>query len=829
MGGRMQRKRIMLLTLLTLTVAAALLVTGCGKSGNKFDNQTPTIKITSYEGYYFSETDTLLAPYADSTFSFQQKIYWNANDPDGIITGFAYRVSRVHRDSQGQITSLEPIPTPMHDQIDNDGTYTPDNVIESFGNGWVMHQKPNQDDMTIWTSQKYATINFPAADEFGNPQVIESLFEVIAIDNRGAITRVDPGFVKRSEAWRGFNSTSDTPTCVVTTTKGDPAGEKVGAGLRLSFAMGDTDPFISHVPYKFEFKIVKADTLGHTLPGQESDWINTTTSANDTSIDKFLLTKYTTPPLSYDVDPGEGAVPFQKTKILARAFDMAGIVSTQVDSILFAVTPGFRPKTLVYMQRIYALGSHHYIDYADDSTSEILPYTLVGGSPRYASYFYRDLENTYTAVHNSNMKVWLRWGWRGEYGKIYTAAGGASMTDFTDNPYDKKVDTVLDRDTDKNYFSEITHFDLRMDDEPFEYGPLANDPNAHITDTDGKEWLRIPLNSAIGQTLVMAAQTSGTHKFEVRCVDLQGEADPVPAVFEYKLAAYIPPASRNGILVVDDDEDHPTYAPAAAVQAKYEAMLADYSGPKVYKKRTYLGIPGDFKIDARYRQLAPSDLQNYKLVIYHNDNPNKTGELKNENDGLCIYMNDGGNVLISHTAKLSETLTAFVKAAQKKFLGFFGVHYIDPPADLLSGSIATRPFFIKAVGGAVTQGQNATYPDIDVQFSANGGEASFNPLVESRQGLSTITFFPLNLTPTYANGETAEILYRMGVKPTDYPTYPPTQAQYDQYNNKPIALRQVNQISNTVSNHCYLLGFPLSYMQTDDAKALMNQVLSELN
>lgn len=88
---------------------------------------------------------------------------------------------------------------------------------------------------------------------------------------------------------------------------------------------------------------------------------------------------------------------------------------------------------------------------------------------------------------------------------------------------------------------------------------------------------------------------------------------------------------------------------------------------------------------------------------------------------------------------------------------------------------------------------------------------------------------PLNLTPTYANGETAEILYRMGVKPTDYPTYPPTQAQYDQYNNKPIALRQVNQISNTVSNHCYLLGFPLSYMQTDDAKALMNQVLAELN
>jgi len=219
----MPSKSLKLYAPLAVLAIALLIMSGCGKSGEKYPNQEPEIQITSYEGYYNSLADTvltdLLAPYADSTFLFQQKIFWNASDPDGVIEGFAFRV----KDQNGN-----PIPTPRHDYIDQAGDVTPQNVIDRFGTGWVLHYKTNtnQDlplddpeaNRTIWSSQKYATINFPAADENGDPLTMESTFEVIAIDNRGGITPVDPYYPARSIAWRTFNSTSDRPTCTVTTT-----------------------------------------------------------------------------------------------------------------------------------------------------------------------------------------------------------------------------------------------------------------------------------------------------------------------------------------------------------------------------------------------------------------------------------------------------------------------------------------------------------------------------------------------------------------------------------------------------------------------------------
>jgi len=40
-----------------------LMLTGCGKFGNKFANEEPTIAITSYEGF---DDSALLAPYAET-------------------------------------------------------------------------------------------------------------------------------------------------------------------------------------------------------------------------------------------------------------------------------------------------------------------------------------------------------------------------------------------------------------------------------------------------------------------------------------------------------------------------------------------------------------------------------------------------------------------------------------------------------------------------------------------------------------------------------------------------------------------------------------------
>lgn len=799
----MPSKSMKLFALLAIVTLTMLMFSGCGKSGSKFANIEPTIRITSYEGFDDSE---LLAPAAIDTFLFQQKIFWHASDEDGIITGFAYRV----KDQNGN-----PIGTPGNQFIDLNGDVTPENVIERFGPGWVLHYKPNADqsvplddpaaNRTIWSSAKYATINFPAADENGEPLTMESTFEVIAIDNRGGITQVydppDPLDPKRSMAWRKFNTESARPTCSVTTTKGNPNGGQVGSGLRLDFTMRDYDPFIAETPFKFEFRMMKVDPVTEEMiPGTETEWYDSV-SPQDPDMDTFLLTRYTTPALTYDIENG---VTNSKTKVECRAYDLAGVVSevNEDSAMLFAVKAGFRPQTLIYQQRVYALGDNHFIDYSDESTPEILPFTIIGGVQRFATPFFVDIAGNTTAVNSNNIKVWLRWGWHGEYGRV--PATGPII--YTDNPYDKKVDTVLDGDTDENYFSEITHFDIRLDDQPYNYPPYAN---SHVVDSDGKEWLRIPLYSPLGQTLVLTALPSGVHSLEVRCVDLQGEVDPNPATVEFNLVDPVPAANRSGILVIDDDRPNTSYSPEPTVTNIYNDILSDYSGTKTFITRSADGV-GDTNSDSRYRHFASSDLQNYELVIYHNDNPSESGNLKLENDGLTLYMRSGGNVLISHTSQLSAVLDAFVLGAQKTFIGYFGIPYISPPAKILSNSLNSLPFFQQAIG---QQG----YPDIDLKFGTTGQpDGSFNAIVNLRQGLSTITYFN-----NY--GATTDVIYGMGLKPVGPPPYSPTEDQYNLYQGQPIGLRTIN-----ANNRGYILGFPLSYMKVEDARAFLNQVISEV-
>lgn len=803
MGGTMPDKTTRLLKLLILMVLTSLVLTGCGKFGEKFANQEPNIVITSYEGFDDSE---LLEDYADTEFLFQQKIFWHATDPDGVITGFAYRVINQTGD---------PIATPGNHFVDYTGDYTPKEVVERFGTGWVLHYKPGADQSlpldhpearkSIWTTAKYAVINFPAADANGNPLTMESTFEVIAVDNRGGLTPVAPNYPKRSIAWRSFNASSQRPTCIVSTTKGNPNGGVVGSGLRLKFTMSDTDPFIDSTPFKFEFKMMKINPADSTvIAGTSTEWIDTSSSNHDTHIDEYLITRHTDPALTFDVQNGTVKT---LTKIESRAYDLSGVVSgeTRNSLLFFAVKTGFAPKTLMYPQKIYALGHNHFIDYADESTPEILPFTIVGGLQRFATPFFNDLDNKNTAINSSNIKVWLRWGWRGEYGVVLASGNTVYPPPGHESPYDKKVDTVLDRYTDANYFSEITHFDLRLNGEPYNYPPFAN---SHVTDSDGKEWLRIPLYSPLGQSLVLTTLASGEHTFEVRCVDLQGEVDPEPAVYKFTLHDPIEPANRSGVLVIDDDQNHASTSPDAIVLERYQNMLSDYTGTKKFITRTRVGFPGDTFEDSRKRHLSTTDLQKYKLVIYHSDNPSESGNLKSENDALTLFLRSGGNFLLSSTSKLNSTMQSFVLANQKTFVGYMGLEYKDPPAKILSDALQTRAFFQKALG-------QESYPNIQLQYTA-ANEASFNPIVNAQHGLGPITYFPTKLA-------SATVLYRMGIKPTDYSQTPPTQEQYDTYNNQPVALRNV-----TGDSHCYLLGFPLSYMHPADSKAMMNKVLAEI-
>ena len=232
---------------------------------------------------------------------------------------------------------------------------------------------------------------------------------MVAIDNRGAITP--------HPAWRNFRTQSDRPKCMISSTKGNPNGKDVGSGLKLAFSMSDTDHFITAVPYKYEFKIMKINNQGEVISGTESDWFSTTGEDNRTNrINEYLLTKYTNPPLSYDYDEVTLAFKNQRTKIISRVTDLAGVISIPdaASTMIFSVRPGFRPHTFIYPTKTYALTNNHFEDYGDDTTEEIkvIPRVVTEGVTRYALPLFKDFEGKYTAVYSTNIKLWIRWGCR---------------------------------------------------------------------------------------------------------------------------------------------------------------------------------------------------------------------------------------------------------------------------------------------------------------------------------------------------------------------------------------------------------------------------------
>ncbi len=812
-----------LLIMIAMTAILILGIAGCGKSGNRFTNELPEIRITSYEGYdpgsdVYNVQDTL---------SFQQRIYWHAWDKDGTIVGYAYRIL----DADGN-----PMPTPGNEYFD-DGSLTPQTVLQDHGAGWVYHYQLGADEnislghpaakKTIWTTKKYAVVNFPSADSNGLPSVTSSRFEVIAIDNRGGVTSIP--------AFRKFRTTSARPAAFISTTKGNPKGKDVGSGIRLSFSMDDFDQFLTPTPWYYEFKINKRQGV-YVEPSSETalyndalypiisqtEWISTRDLSR---IDQFLLTTMTDPALSYDYVDG---VQVTHTEVVGRVYDLAGIVSDTLlynvtvapshpnygqvigkTSIRFAVKPGFAPKTLIYQEKTWGLGNYHYVDYSEEGSDEVYPYTIVNGVQRFATQMFVDTTGTYTAVNSSNFKAWIRWGWRGEYGRPPATSSGATI--YTDNPYDRKIDDAIDGVTGKNYYSEITHFDLRFNGQPYDRPPWAHQI---ITDPEG-DWLRIPAHSPIGQTVVLTTLPTGTHTFEVRAVDLQGKVDPTPAKIVFKLYDYIPPAQRQGILIIDDDTHHATFSPDDIVQQKYEEALADYSGPKAFIKRSPAKNPIATVTDFKRRHLAMSDLQKFRLVIHHSDNPNSATSLPIDHDGLVLYMQNGGNFMMSGTHALSPIFDTMANAAQFTFLGLLGLSPSPGNASFVASAIQTNTFMQKAVG-------QTGYPNMYVQYQdeadlTNYPETGFNTIVNGRRGLSVVTYFNENML-------TGDIIYKLGCKPVDYPVYAPSQTQFDLYDGKPVGIRKVN----TNGSKAYIMGFPLSYMNVQGIKAMMNKVISEV-
>ena len=809
------------LILFSFLLIGILLISSCdGRKGKVNPNTPPVITITDYFG-----SDSLAG--VEDPNLFQQTIRWSAYDTDGVIYGYAFKVVDENGnplyDDQGNVTG-----TPGYSCVND--------------SGWVYHYQLGADESipledpnamkTIWTLQVYAVINFPA-NVNGDSANVVSTFEVKCIDNTG-----DESIPAR----KYFNAESNIPIARVQSTKGEIDGETIGLGIVFEFQILGDEPFIGEIADYYEFILQKKDIYGDIIPfngtpqggydldiDDPDDWISTRGQAD---VSHFTMTRFTTPALIPNTI--ENDVPSDSTYLTVKVTDLAGIVSDPTE-ISFIIKEGFYPGTIIYIAEennagqndTWVLGQNHFVTYMDQSIPKVIPSIMTASGAHFATPFWIDQEGKLTSIGSQDLRVYLHWGWKGEF--------------ETDQPDKRRVGQVYDELTNTPYFAEIRFFDVRIDDEAYVYGPLpASDYN--VIDDDGTEWLRIPIYHDISQHTNIYGDyaSTGSHKVEIRAVDLQDVADETPAEFTFYVEDFIPKEEKAGILIIDDEENHNVYCPEDSVDLLYDYFFDGQNDVEELNRADVADFIGNMGLSALhfYRSVfSPTDIQQYKLIVYHSDSPliNTTSNFDKEYDSLNLYLSGGGNLLFSGGANI----VAIQQKCQKDglpLLEYFGiprelddeeleavhvVTHIDTNGTETQANFFKLQFMVKATA------TNGFTDDILLRLPG------FNGLVNTKYALGPVAYFDNLLNGT-------ETIFEFGCKFPDpdgsgidpnfldwddaYDTDQyPNEAQYDEFTGKAVAIKCI-----TENNNCYFFGFPLSYMDKDNVKAAMQVIIDEI-
>ncbi len=757
------------------------LVLSCERKGSLFPNDKPIVRITSYEGV--DEIDSI----SDSIL-FRQKIYWDGYDLNGVVDGFAFRILDENEN---------PLSIPGYEYIDEQGWVY---HYQSGANESIPMNDPNAK-LTIWSLQFYAIINFPANIE-GESSIIASIFEIKCIDDRSR----ESDIVRRY-----FYTFSSEPRVSIQSTKGDINGKTTGKGIILKFNTIDQGNGVSdHADY-YEFRLIYGirEENGQIIPSQDFNdpgWFETKEQPDRS---EYLLNPNSQPSLvPNDQD---------STYVIARAVNYAGVVS-EPDTISFYVRADFSPGAVIYNSEfqegndVWILGQYHYTTYLDEKIGKVIESEYHSSGDHYSTPFWIDKDGNYAAVHSNDLKIYMHWGWHGEYG---TTSGSGSF--ITDNPYDRKLDAVVDEQTGISYFAEIQYFDLRLDDEPYFFPPLPPEGDNLQIDNDGKQWLRVPVNHQIGKKTTITGLDAnikldglekGIHKFEVRPVDIQDVHDESPAVMYFKIVEKVPKNEKSGILILDDDDHHSSFCPDEITDDIYFEFCADSNEEVTALDRNELkDNVWDPQLHFGRAVFSPTDLEKYEIVIYHSDYVTLESNFADETEVLNIYLRGGGNLIFSGGAnlkKIPERLNEYYFTLFEDYFGipvsadYESIHAVFPT------NFGIEPYFIQAVSN------NTNLSNINLEIPG------WSVIIQLYEGLGPVSHI------SDFNAET-EIIFKYGCKPVDSENFPPTLDKYNELNSKTIALKKV-----TENNNCYLFGFPLSYMNIEQVKEMINQILSEL-
>jgi hypothetical protein len=733
----MKHKSFAILFIIILAITITFI--GCGRKGSLNPNTPPYIEISRYSG--IEKPDTL----ADSTFFevigeyidpaiydslFYQVIYWRAYDEDGIVTNFAYRIG-------------------TWDSTANQWLYDQAYGITVDEDGWVQHVQPNGE-LSMWTPNKnkpYARVYFPSKDttdfrrNFGK-------FEVICRDNRGEISNT---------AKKYFATHSEVPATSISTSQGVIDSCRVGTAIRFKFMPMDPDPYgLGDEAAYYKYRLVyvprvgaREDTLGKGFSGYEfgigteildsTDWYSTEGFENPDEV--FLRGEY-----PYD-DPYADRKPRllandinELTQIQVKTVDKAGIEDPNYAKMTFFVRDYFKPETRGFemstadeekpcniLPRIFVLGENHYLTYLEQADDR--PKKIVNGQEHYATQFYYNLDKELTTLWSNDLEIHLKWEYYGEYMVRKEPDGSFSRVykGYTFH-YDENLPIKFEPGEHLRlpegyckYYCEVEYMDIQLDSTVTDLPPLSG----NIVSDEFGDWMRVPISQT--QTCKLFGLLPGKHTFRARAVDFQDAVDPTPATLEFNLIQI--EDTKNGVLVIDDSPHHNIFSPEEEVDLFYEELLSDLPEPiTVYDIDDF----GEISTLNSYDQgighqkgpaLAPSDLVDYKLIIWHaTNNPavdylSDKCHLPNHYNLLSLYLESGGNLLFTGGGNLRDR-TAEVKRFLEEYAGFSNVHYT------MNRSI---PFNLMLSDFAFSQAEGLeNYNDVNVNLHLRVGR--YNPI-----------------------------------------------------------------------------------------------------
>lgn len=677
----------------------------------------------------------------------------------------------------------------------------PSNIFTD-AEGWIYHYLPNADqtiplssnlaERTIWINDNSFEYTFES--HFGELAHIISQVEVKYLLNEFESDPITAGFFNYREIGT-----------VLSTVAGDIDGREISTGTIFTLHENITDIFVEglyadHFMYRINI-IAESDS---TII-EEGDWHNSIDCEDIREVEMTVVIGNALVPN----DDGE-LTQFEAYIVTRSGFE-------DIDNparMNFKVTEGFYPNTLIYngieqngaecSNDCFALGENHFVTYVEPYLGFVLPSKLINNEICYATPTWIDAEGNYAMIGSDDFQYFIHVGYKGEY--------------QINNPNANYNGYVYDELTFMNYYTTIKFFDIRLDDQAFIHPDLPAD-EYNIIDNNGLEWLRVPIENELSQNFILENLDYSEHTITVRAVDLAMNVDQTPSEYTFYLQEPVPLYNREGILILDDDPNNNS-SPDDLLDQFYLDIFANYSGNiDVLDRYDIQCNIWNSNLHWGKDVFSPTDLQNFKLLVYHTDNPVEGNNLAEEYDVLNLYLKNGGNIIVSSAQNLStKHISRFVIQGIPLLQNYFGIE-LDEDAiltfekDNYSANYQHYTYFVNAI----PETANGYSQQIDLEYP------SFNPYVNIGifnpcHGLGPVSYFNEDYL---ANDVT--VMYRYGCAvPNGEPGWP-TQDDYDFLIQQPVAIKRSANDCN-----CYIFSFPLSYMQLDQVTLLMDQILSEM-